>query len=193
MIPASADKERVLVAALREGNEAGRRDCYEQFYRYLAAVCSRYVPTDEDVKDLLQDVFLKIFTRFDRFTYRGAGSLQAWMYQIAVNESLMFLRSNKKRWTLQIEEVEVPDDNEEYPDDPDVEDIPLHVLLEMVRKLPERYRTVFNLYVFEDRRHKDIASLLNIKETSSASNLCRAKALLAKWIKEYHKTRPDGR
>ena len=182
-----------MVAALRDGSDAGKRDCYGQFYRYLAAVCSRYVPSDEDVRDLLQDVFIKVFTRFDRFSYRGSGSLQAWIHQIAVNEALMFLRSRKKRLALPLEVAELPDDSEEYPEDPDLEDIPPQVLLELIRKLPERYRTVFNLYVFEDKSHKEIASMLNIKPSSSASNLHRAKALLAKWIEEYRKDPSNGR
>lgn len=61
------------------------------------------------------------------------------------------------------------------------------VIQEMIRKLPDGYRTIFNLYVFEDKSHKEIAKILNIKENSSASQLHRAKALLAKWIREYLK------
>ena len=61
MIPLSAEKEKALVDALRRGKPAAKRSFYEQYYRYLAAVCSRYARSDEDVKDLLQDVFIKIF------------------------------------------------------------------------------------------------------------------------------------
>ena len=55
----------------------------------------------------------------------------------------------------------------------------------MIRRLPDGYRTIFNLYVFEEKSHKEIAALLGIKESSSASQLHRAKAQLAKWINEY--------
>ena len=55
----------------------------------------------------------------------------------------------------------------------------------MIRRLPDGYRTIFNLYTFEDKSHREIAEILGIKENSSASQLHRAKALLAKWIKEY--------
>ena len=68
------------------------------------------------------------------------------------------------------------------------EDIPESVIQEMIKKLPDGYRTIFNLYVFEDMSHKEIASMLGIKENSSASQLHRAKAMLAKWINEYRKT-----
>ena len=161
MIPATAEKEKELIEALRRGKSSAKRAFYEQFYRYLAAVCARYVPTDEDVKDLLQDVFLKIFNRFGSFEHRGPGSLQAWSRKIAVNEALQFLR--------------------------DVSDIPQRVLLEMVRRLPQRYRAVFNLYIFEEKSHQEIAQLLQIQPGTSASNLHRAKALLSQWIHEYRK------
>lgn len=184
MIPATAEKERTLIEALRKGKPAAKRSFYEQYYRYLAAVCARYVPTDEDVKDLLQDVFIKIFTRFDSFEHRGPGSLQAWCRRVAVNEALQFLRAGKKMPTSPLDESgDLPD-----PDPaPDVSLIPQRELLEMIRRLPDRYRTVFNLYVFEEKSHQEIAELLHIQPGTSASNLHRAKALLCQWIDDYRK------
>jgi RNA polymerase sigma-70 factor (ECF subfamily) len=85
----------------------------------------------------------------------------------------------------------VTEDVERLPDrpeeDPEVSDIPLAALQKMIQGLPDGYRTVFNLYVFEQMPHRQIASLLGIKENSSASQLLRAKALLAREIKEYRK------
>ena len=189
MIPATAEKEKALIDSLRRGSASAKRAYYEQFYRYLAAVCARYVPSDEDVKDLLQEVFIKIFNRFDSFEHRGPGSLQAWSRKVAVNEALQFLRNARKMPLTPLDEsVELPAPDEH----PDVSDIPRHALLEMVRRLPERYRTVFNLFVFEDKSHKEIASLLGIKENSSASQLFHAKALLARWIKDYIKLKDNG-
>lgn len=195
MIPATAEQEKALIGALREGEGEAKRVFYEQFYLYLAAVCMRYVQRDDEVKDLLQDVFLKIFSRFDRFVYRGPGSLQAWSHQIAVNESLMFLRKRRRHPTLPIEwhDKQKEEEEDEYTENPSIEDIPPQVLLEMIRRLPDRYRTVFNLFIFEDKSHREIASLLHIKEDSSASNLHRAKALLSKWIKEYWNQNNHGR
>ena len=74
------------------------------------------------------------------------------------------------------------------PDAEDVEQIPSEVLMQLLGELPEGYRTVFNLYVLEDKSHREIAEMLGIKERSSASQLVRAKALLTEkiknWIKE---------
>lgn len=182
MIPASVEQEKALIASLRRGKASAKRALYEQFHRYLAAVCARYVRDNDTVKDLLQDTFIKIFTRFDSFEYRGTGSLQAWCRRIAVNEALQYLRSNKRLAETPIEtlgELPVPDET------PQLDDIPQQALLDMVRRLPDRYRTVFNLYIFEEMSHKEIAALLQIGESTSASNLHRAKALLTQWINEY--------
>ena len=152
---------------------------------HLAAVCARYVPDDETVKDLLQEVFIKIYTRFDSFEYRGPGSLQAWCRRIAVNESLLYLRRTRREAETPLEAVgDLPQPDEE----PQIADIPQAEVLAMVRRLPDRYRTVFNLYVFEEMSHKEIAGQLQIGESTSASNLHRAKALLTRWINEYRRT-----
>ena len=75
------------------------RSVYEAHIGYLTAVCSRYVTDDEDVKDILQESFVKIFRSLGRFRYRGKGSLRAWMTRIVVNDALKFLRDSKRRRT----------------------------------------------------------------------------------------------
>ena len=182
MIPSSAEKERELIDALRSGKTAAKRTFYDLFHRYLAAVCARYVSNNEDVNDLLQEVFIKIYTRFDSFAYRGTGSLQAWSRRIAVNEALQYLRGHKRLEQLPLDRY---GDMPEPDETPDISEIPQKDLLAMVQRLPDRYRTVFNLYIFEEMSHKEIAALLGIGESTSASNLHRAKGLLSKWIHEY--------
>ncbi len=159
---------------------------YDTYAGYLTAVCARYVRDDDEVKDILQEAFIKIFKTMDRFEYRGAGSLKAWMSRIVVNDSLKTLR--KKR-ALPLPET-LKDTAEE--EEPDFTGVPVSVIHGMIRNLPDGYRTVFNLFVFEDKSHKEIASLLGIKENSSASQLHHAKAQLARWIKDYIKTHDNG-
>ena len=79
---------------------------------------------------------------------------------------------------------EVPETYEE-PDASAVEVIPQKVLMQFINELPAGYRTVFNLYTFEDKSHKEIAQMLGINEKSSASQLFRAKSVLAKKVKEW--------
>ena len=159
---------------------------YDRYVGYLTAVCARYIPDDDDMKDILQEAFVKIFRTMGSFTWRGEGSLKAWMSKIVVNDSLKALR-RKKPLPLS-ETLPEPIDEEE----PAFADVPLDVIQGMIRQLPDGYRTVFNLYVFEDKSHREIASLLGIKENSSASQLHHAKAMLARWIKDYIKANDNG-
>jgi RNA polymerase sigma-70 factor (ECF subfamily) len=159
---------------------------YGRYVGYLTAVCARYIPDDDEVKDILQEAFIKIFQSMDRFSWRGEGSLKAWMTRIVVNDSLKALR-RKKPLPLSASLSEEIEDEE-----PAFSAVPLRVIQEMIRKLPDGYRTVFNLFVFEDKSHKEIAALLGIKENSSASQLFHAKAMLARWIKDYIKQKDNG-
>lgn len=155
-------------------------ELYAAYADYLAGVCYRYVTNDEDVKDVLQESLIKIFTEFVSFDYRGAGSLTAWMRRIVVNECLQLLRRQSHDPLLL--DTELPD----LPDEePDTNRLTTRELMYLLRKLPDGYRTVLNLYVIEGRSHKEIAELLHIKPDSSASQLHRAKNMLAHLIKEY--------
>ncbi|MBR1435977.1 MAG: RNA polymerase sigma factor [Bacteroidales bacterium] len=178
----SGNGEERLIRRLRGGDTSALRDLYSEYAGYLTGVCSRYVQEKDDVKDVLQDSFVKILGNLDSFQYRGKGSLRAWMTRIVSNESLKFL-SRKKKDALVPIEWDIPD--EEEVEDPPLDDIPPEVIQEMIRSLPEQYRTVFNLYVLENRSHIKIAELLGIKPDTSASNLHRAKNKLAAMIKEY--------
>ena len=128
------------------------KELYCATAEYLTAVCARYISDDEDVKDILQDSYVKIFTSAGKFEYRGEGSLRAWMTRIVVNESLKFLKRTEKSGILQYGDSipDVADDSE-----PDVAGIPAARLHEMIRALPAGYRTVFNLYVFEQKPQRN--------------------------------------
>ena len=173
------DKE-FLKALQKDCRKAGRRlyDCYSG---YVMAICLRYLSDSDAAADALQDTFVKILTRIDSFEYRGEGSLKAWIGKIAANEALIHLKRQPLIFTDHL-----PDVSEE-PEEPDVGKVPLDVLYRMIGDLPAGYRAVFNLYVFEQQSHHEIARKLNISEGTSASQLLRAKRQLARKIKEYIK------
>ena len=173
--------EAELLNLVRSGDASGMRAFYERYVGFLTAVCSRYVPDRAAVKDILQEVFVKAFDRIGSFEYRGEGSVKAWMHRIVVNDSLKFLRANGKMKYVD----DLPDVEDEQMDS--LPDVPVSVVAEMIKSLPDGYRTVFNLFVFEKKSHREIAELLGIKEDSSASQFFRARAMLAKKIKEYVK------
>ena len=186
------DKERGLVEQARKGDRGAMKRIYDCYSRYLAATCSRYLPGESDLRDVLQDSFVKIFSSLDKFEFRGEGSLKAWMRQVSVNEALKLIRRRKRNDTVEYK-WDLPDTQEEDDPEPDVAEVPPSVIQKMIQALPEGYRTVLNLYAFEEKSHKEIAGLLGISESTSASQLHRARALLARQIKEYKKKRMDKR
>ena len=181
------NNELELLQLVRKGDSSAMKDLYRHYIQYLTAVCSRYIIAEADLKDVLQESFIKIFTSIDKFEYRGVGSLKAWMSRIVVNESLKLLKE-KERFDFVQNEWELPEAENEENNPSNFDDIPAKAIQEMIRQLPSGYRTVFNLYVFENKSHKEIASILNIKENTSASQLHKAKSKLAEKINDYKKT-----
>ena len=187
------NSERELVDRLRRGDASAMGEVYACFANYLTAVCSRYIIDDEDIRDVLQESFIKIFTKVDTFHYEGEGSLKAWVTQVTVNEALQHLRNQKRKGMVGFDDERIEDKAELTDEAPPINDIPTEVLMEMIRNLPPGYRTVFNLYVIVGKRHKEIAELLGIQEQTSASQLMRARRLLAMWIKEYNTHKQETR
>ena len=176
------NEEQRLVKRLQEGDKTAAREFYTRYGGSLAGVCVRYIADEEDVKDVIQNALVHILSHITDFKYRGNGSLEAWVVRIAVNESLKFLRTKVQHELLQ-PDYDVIDDSE---DDPPVRDIPPDILRKMLNRLPTGYRTVLNLYVFEGKSHKEIATLLGIKKDSSASQFHKAKKMLTQMIRKYN-------
>lgn len=176
------ENQSQLVEGCRAGKEWARKELYTLYAEQLLAVCYRYTGDPDTAHDLLHDGFIKIFTGF---TYSGEGSLGGWLHKIMVNLALDHLRKKRQLQEISLDEEVLPEETEELPQQEIRDSIPESMLLEFVAELPEGYRTVFNLYVFEDRSHKEIGEILGIKERSSSSQYHRAKQLLAKKIQEY--------
>ena len=101
------EEKRWLRKAL-DGDNTATEWIYRKHVRYLSALCSRYITEDEDIKDVLQESFIKIFTSLDSFKYRGEGSLKAWIAKITLNETLKFVRNNSR---LPIDSIDDKDTN----------------------------------------------------------------------------------
>ena len=186
----SSNDEQRLAEQIRRGDNAAMRVFCSLYVPHLKAVCARYIVNQEDVRDVLQEILISIITHISDFRYRGTGSLQAWSMRIAVNESLNFIRKNRHH-ELALLKQNTDDIVEE--EDPPIEDIPPEVIQQMVKQLPTGYRTVFNLYVFEDKSHQEIAQLLGISINTSTSQLHKAKNLLAQMIQTYHDNKQHTR
>lgn len=183
MIKIDVKEEQQIAEGLCKRDSSAMRKFYNLYAGILMTVCLRYLTDADDAKDVLQDAFVKIFTKVGKFEFRGSGSLFAWSKQIVVLEALTFLR-NKKTVPL-VYEAELPEVNDE--ESLQVDDIPEEMVMKMIQKLPEGYRLVFNLYVLENKSHKEIGEILGIKEKSSTSQLSRAKTILKQQIDLYRK------
>lgn len=174
MSPTDPAKEELLAQRAAAGDRQAYRSIYDLHVRALYAVCARYIASDEDAKDVIQESFLKIFASIGSFRYRGEGSLRGWMKRIVINEALKAIKLKGRLDFTDLDSAGDPADTDEPADDlsPDT-------IFRLIRELPDGYRTIFNLYVIEHRTHKEISSLLGIKESTSASQLHRAKAMLA--------------
>ncbi|WP_298548086.1 sigma-70 family RNA polymerase sigma factor [uncultured Parabacteroides sp.] len=173
--------ETELADRCKTGDNLARKELYERFAERMLCLCYRYTGDGETAHDLLHDGFLKVYSSISSFTYRGEGSLRAWLSRVFANVSLEYLRHRDLlRDGMPLEEVsDLPDEPE-----PDASVLSMEVLMKFVAELPPGYRTVFNLYVFERWSHKEIAQSLHINEASSASQLNRARRLLITRIKE---------
>jgi RNA polymerase sigma-70 factor (ECF subfamily) len=148
----------------------------------MLAVCYRYTGNIDTAHDVLHDGFIKIFTHF---TFRGECAIETWITRVMVTQAIDYLRRQKRTGNIITTDQPLP----ELADEQEIAEEGNHLtnqqLLEFVAELPDGCRTVFNLYVFEEKSHKEIAGLLGIKEHSSTSQLHRAKSMLAKRIKDY--------
>ncbi|MFA6726876.1 MAG: RNA polymerase sigma factor [Prevotella sp.] len=176
------DKEQRIIRLFHQGNASAMDLLYAEYASYLTGVGFRYISDDDDLKDVLQESFIKIFTRISSFTYRGKGSLKAWMTRIVINESLQFLRHQQSSQIVRMDSYDLPDLPEE---EPELTGVSAEVLSEMIRRLPPGCREVFNLYAIEGKSHIEISQLLNIKPDTSASQFHRARVILTRMIRKY--------
>ena len=162
-----------LVIDCMEGKRMAQRELYHLFAPKMLGICYRYTKSLEDAEDVLQEGFIKIFTRIKQ--YNGTGDFAAWISIIMVNSAIDYINKNKKyKNDLQITDVPlnaVSDENPEvYIDTKD--------LVEEIRRLPLMYQVVFNLIAVEGYNHSDVAELLKTNLNTVRSRYSRARAML---------------
>ena len=169
--------EKELINGVRKGNRQAQQALYEKYSPVLFGLCRRYVKSYEDSEDVMVEGFYKIMSKIDQYT--GKGNFEGWMKRIMVNESLMHIR---KRHNLNMT-VEIAD--YDMPKDPTIEqDLAAQDILDLLDKLPTGYRTVFNLYVIEGYKHREIAEILQISINTSKSQLILAKKRMKEMVEE---------
>lgn len=172
-------READWIEGAKRGDSRSQRAIYDQLSAKMFAVCLRYMGDRDAAEDILQDGFVTLFSKLD--SYSGVGSFEGWARKIFVNTALMSLR--KKDALKNAEDVDVVR-NIAGEDPTVIQKISYNDLLKMIASLPPGFRTVFNMYVIEGYSHKEIAEVLGISETTSRSQLQRARVFLQSKIGE---------
>ncbi|HOT89024.1 MAG TPA: sigma-70 family RNA polymerase sigma factor [Bacteroidales bacterium] len=175
-----------LIKGCIESDRKSQQTFYQAFYGKMLSVCMRYADNREEAKDMLHDGFIKVFASLNDFEFKG--SLEGWIRKIVTNTAIDTVRK-KKNFIVELEENRnydhFFDDNLETKEQQEFVTLKAETMMLLIQKLSPMYRTVFNLYVFEDLSHKEIAEQLNINIGTSKSNYAKAKKNLIKLFEDY--------
>ena len=168
-----------LIESCIKGDRASQKVLYDRLAARMFPVCMRYAGYRELAEDVLQDGFVTLFTRLD--TYKGEGSFEGWARKIFVTTALMNLRKK--------DALKMSDDLEaarslKAETSSQIQNLGYKELMNMIMELPAGFRTVFNMYAIEGYSHKEIGEILGISETTSRTQLSRARISLQNKIKE---------
>jgi len=166
--------EEELIRGCLRGNAQCQRSLYERFASKMYAVCLRYARSSSDASDMLQEGFVKVFTKLEQFHFQG--SFEGWIRRIMINTALRtYQRQRFDQETTGYENL--PD----MPVEPDaISALSEAELLKLIAKLPDGYRMVFNMVAIEGFSHAEAADLLGIQESTSRSQLTKAR----RWLSE---------
>lgn len=164
--------ERDIVKKCVNGNRKAQEQLYKFYYGRMMGVCYRYSSNADDAKDLLQEAFTKVFRGLKK--YSSTGSLEGWIRRIVVNTAIDRHRKSKKAHFIN-DDPQLLDNNNQESADTIYSQFGEADIMEAIQQLSPAYKTVFNLYVFENLQHKEIAERLNINEGTSKSNLAKAR------------------
>jgi RNA polymerase sigma factor (sigma-70 family) len=176
------DPEQELIDKCLGNDHFAQELLYRRYASKMYGICLRYVRQKDEASDILQEGFIRVF--FNLKNYRGDGSFEGWVRRIIVNTAINHYKSNARfSRDLNIDDVQVC----ENIDNDAISRISSEELLKLIQLLPDGFRMVFNLYVIEGYDHKEIGQMLGISESTSKSQLHRAKAALQKKLmKEYN-------
>ncbi|GAB2783197.1 RNA polymerase sigma factor [Rhabdobacter roseus] len=170
------NQEAQLIKALQKADPRAQRQVYEKYSSRMLGLCIRYVGDKMTAEDILVEGFMKIFDKIDQF--KSEGSFEGWIRRVMVNEALGYLRQRKRLLDdVELDEAQSIADYS-YAD----QNLNAEELLQIIDRLPVGYRTVFNLYAIEGYSHAEIASALGITESTSKSQLHRARTMLQQLV-----------
>ncbi len=168
--------EQELIQGCIQENKQCQKEVFRRYAGRMLAICLRYARHRLEAEDILQDAFIKIFDKIASFEFKG--SFESWIRRIVVNTAL----KNYRKSSFQYEQIGLEEELDVAIDPVIYNDLHTEELMNLVARLPDGYRIVFNLFAIEGYSHREIAETLNIKESSSRSQLVKARKLLQNMI-----------
>jgi RNA polymerase sigma factor (sigma-70 family) len=170
-------EEQLIKACLRQ-EAAAERELFLRFGSKMLGVCRRYARNNEDAEDMLQDAFVKVFRKLNQ--YKWEGSFEGWIRKVVVNTALK--KYTVSRYHKEIANGEFTERHEQTEHPEIYSQLSQKDLLELVNRLPDGYRLVFNLHIMEGYPHEEIADMLGIQPGTSRSQLVKARNMLQRQI-----------
>ncbi len=176
-----------IIAGCKKGDGRSQEALYRLVAPVMYGLCLRYAGNEDDARDIMQDGFIKVFSKIGQYT--GKGSLEGWIRRIMVNTAL-----ERYRGMVNMESIdEKITGNPELSHEETIAKLTADEITEMISSLTPRYRMVFNLYAIEGYSHKEISEMMGISEGTSKSNLSRARAVLQEKLKILYKESREAR
>ena len=173
--------EKDLIQGCIKEKQIAQKALFQQYAGKMLGVCMRYARNRAEAEDILQEGFVRVFDNITK--YRGDGSFEGWIRRIMVNSALKFY--SKKSYSNEFPGIE---NYLEKSEDPTIyQDMGKKELMELISNLPDGYRMVFNLYVIEGFSHAEIAKKIGIGESTSRSQLTKARKMLQQQVLELYK------
>ncbi len=166
------DKELDYLSACMQNERWAQELLYKEYYPIMMPLCQRYATNKEDALDILHEGFIKVFKHIKK--YQMGTSLNAWIKRIMINTAIDFYRKSVRRRTEDLDtaySVRSSDPNA-------INFLAAEEIIMCLHDLSPSYRAIFNLYVMEGYSHREIADQLNISESTSRSNLVKARSKL---------------
>jgi RNA polymerase sigma-70 factor (ECF subfamily) len=167
-------EERELIELAVENNRHAQHKIYSKFSPKMLSVCRQYCKDLHQAEDIMITAFMKVFTYLKNFKHEG--SFEGWIRRIMINECISYIRVQKKVKFIEDENYFEESFNN-IESQFSVEDIQ-----SLIDSLPDGYKMIFNLYCIEGFKHQEIATLLNISEGTSKSQLSHARKMLQEQI-----------
>ena len=170
-----------LIEGCQRNDRQSQKDLYDNYSRQMYSICLRYCHDQASATDALQEGFIKVYKYIQ--SYNNTGNIYNWIKKIIVRACLDQIKKEKVHFSLDIENVNPID--HKYELDINFDDYTYKKILQILECIPPGYKLIFSMYVLDEMSHTEIASMLDITESTSRTQLYKARKLIKKNLLEY--------